>query len=512
MLAVDAGSHLAAITRILQTDLPLVTPEPTQPEPTNSQYAGADSSPYSSPAPVEVPPPPEPTILESGPFAGLPLPYKSARANAAHVVHSQVSAYLITHPHLDHLSGFAINTACFHATSRPKKLAALPFTVDAIKRHIFNDIIWPNLTDEEGGVGFVTFQRLKEGGDVMVGEGEGRGYIEVCEGLGVKGFKVSHGNCMKNPSTPVQRGSISGVSEYGGAYRGSVSRGSRQDARSMSLSHLMMPDTPGHGYVSTPMAQSPQQYAPGDMGQQTTVVDSTAYFIRDYATARELLIFGDVEPDSVSHAPQLSHVWAEAALKIAAGVLTGIFIECSYDDSQGDAVLFGHMAPRHLVVEMQVLANMVKDEKASRAAERAQRKRKRAGNGMSVSEGDDRKRSRSQASRPVTIHNRRLSIPDEAISNTPDSQSSAHAASKMPASALTSPKTVSHPPEVSWPDPPLKGLRVVIIHVKDTLKDGPPVGERILEQLNEHARAFAERQEELGCEFVVSESSKDYWF
>ena len=47
----------------------------------------------------------------------------------------------------------AINTAAFHATSRPKTLAALPSTVDAIKHHIFNDVIWPNLTDEDGGVG-----------------------------------------------------------------------------------------------------------------------------------------------------------------------------------------------------------------------------------------------------------------------------------------------------------------------------------------------------------------------
>src|ERR1700712_3359528 len=112
---------------------------------------------------------------------------------------SFVSTYLITHPHLDHLSGFAINTAAFHNTSRPKRLAALPFTVLAIKTHIFNDIIWPNLTDEDNGVGLVTFQRLTEGGNLALGEGTSRGFIEVCDGLAVKAFKVSHGKCASAP-------------------------------------------------------------------------------------------------------------------------------------------------------------------------------------------------------------------------------------------------------------------------------------------------------------------------
>ena len=45
----------------------------------------------------------------------------------------------------------------------------------------------------------MTFQRLAEGGNIALGEGSSRGYIEVCDGLGVKGFKVSHGHCMQGP-------------------------------------------------------------------------------------------------------------------------------------------------------------------------------------------------------------------------------------------------------------------------------------------------------------------------
>ena len=53
---------------------------------------------------------------------------------------------------------------------------------------------------------------------------------------------------------------------------------------------------------------------------------------------------------------------------------------------------------------------------------------------------------------------------------------------------------------------PLKGLKVVIIHVKDPLRDGPPAGEVILGQLLER-----EREVELGCEFQVARTGGEVW-
>jgi hypothetical protein len=168
VITVDAGSHLAAITRILEQHFPLVSdPEAESRVLKNSKNGSGDrrSLESSSPGPAHVPlsdddsdvdtpfsereAPITLTTLKEGAFAGLPFPHASARANALHVVREHISTYLITHPHLDHISGFVINTAAFHNTSRPKRLAALPFTVNAIKTHIFNNVIWPNLTDEE---------------------------------------------------------------------------------------------------------------------------------------------------------------------------------------------------------------------------------------------------------------------------------------------------------------------------------------------------------------------------
>jgi len=540
----------------------------------------------STPSPP-TPPRLEPTILTDGPFAGMPLPHGSSRANAAHIVRSHVATYLISHPHLDHIAGFVINTAAFHATSRPKTLAALPFTVDAIKKYIFNDVIWPNLSDEDGGVGFVTFQRLKEGGDIMVGEGEGRGYIEVCEGLGAKGFKISHGKCMRQGSFDAARNSVSNLSDGSLSYVGTPRY---TEGRIMSMSHIHLPSTPyayhpGHNSQSgtshpfqhhqhqyTPNFQQSQTPRPLDENTNSSPVDSTAYFIRDTTTACEVLIFGDVEPDSVSIFPRLARVWSEAAPKIASGILTGIFIECSYDDSQTDAVLFGHMAPRHLVAELQILAEMVREERIMKATQRAMRKRKRAhlstsslgSNSAAIAVAtsaisalrdeeemfhvEKKQRSKSVVGRGVMAQFRRSSVPDDVVLSTSTSTSNAPFLLEAPPSSA--PKdyllaggsmnvgkdpgiTLAHPPHTaSLPlehdtvmaasasvisttanhEPPLKGLRVMIMHVKDTMKDGPHVADLILEQVLEHTAALKSRGIRLGCEFEVCEPGGSYWF
>jgi cAMP phosphodiesterase len=500
-----------------------------------------------SPTPVEEdeePPRPEPTVLSRGPFAGLKLPNESARANALHVIRNYVNTYLITHPHLDHLSGFAVNTAAFHATSRPKTLAALPSTVDAVKQHIFNDVIWPNLSDEDGGVGFVTFQRLKEGGDAMVGEGEGRGYIDVSDGLGVKAFKVSHGVCTKSPPSHHHRGSIAGISDNQPPYNGSIhGEPAPNMTRTVSLgqnSQYSTPGTPGitprqSFYANHP---SPRMTA---VDNQSCVVDSTAFFVRDTECHREVLIFGDVEPDSISLSPRTLGVWKEAAHKIAHGLLGGIFIECSYDDSQADGLLFGHLNPRHLITELQTLAILVTNAKHSVLQEKGVKKRKRSGpNGLDVARHaigeNDRKRSRSLATRgALSKDRRRSSVPDHTMPDVP-----AHLSASPSADSLdeiqhqhieashhsqhepVSPKAIPH--SRPWPsnasshssggvgEPPLSGIKVVIIHIKDTMKDGPHVRDNILAQLQDYEKRLQHDGQGLGCEFVISRTGESYWF
>lgn len=570
VLAVDAGSHLAAITRILEQHFPLVSePRPQSPPKVDSIHGGRartndeETSPTTQLIPMsddsgaETPlsddeMPLEITTLLDGVFAGLPFPNASARANALHVVREHVSTYLITHPHLDHLSGFVVNTAAFHNTSRPKRLAALPFTVQAIKTHIFNNIIWPNLTDEDGGVGLVSFQRLAEGGNIALGQGKGRGYIEVCDGLGVKGFKVSHGHCMRGPGH-VHRGSNADLQEMPGLQHTSVPlhQGEAREGRSHSFSMPVphsQPGTPGMGSFGGEQDRRSSYVAANTIPADHCVIDSSAFFIRTESTmttpTKEILIFGDVEPDSLSLSPRTAIIWAEAAPKIAAGILTGIFIECSYTDAQADAVLFGHLSPRHLLTELQNLADLVKtartEHEQARESARQGRKRKRASRNLEL-DGPIKSRTWHAGVKGIDTplsstypHSQADDdlMTDYAPSNGPTGTHTPNPAPSNPATSSGPP----HNPHASHPsapaalnlnsisaehnrallsaafESPLKGLKVVIIHVKDTCEDGPLVGDTILRQLREGEAKMKEQGRGLGCCFEISKSGDAYWF
>lgn len=399
VLAIDAGVHLAAVIRILEEHLH------------NAKVQGFTSG---------------------GPFANLELPHHSAEATGAYIVRELVSAYLITHPHLDHISGFAINTASFQSTVNPKRLAALPSTINAIKDHIFNDIIWPNLSDENGGAGLVTFMRLK---DSALIEKDRRQYVDICDGLSVNCWSISHGTCMTT----------------------------RRESRTAS---------------SSVKVKQPRQIDQGSGGNQACVYDSAAFFLRDRYTGMEALIFGDVEPDSLSLRPRTIQVWSEAATKIAVGTLAGILIECSYDDSQDNELLFGHLCPRHLIVELQVLAKMVQSLEHAEEGE-PQRKRTRRSNGVRNYEEQGRGTWRKR-----DVHSKEI--------NTDYSNPSATERQGIPGPSGTV--------------RPLEGLRIFIIHVKDDLRGGAHAGDKILAQLQEH-----EQTAQLGCVFGVSKSGTSIW-
>jgi cAMP phosphodiesterase len=480
------------------------------------------------------------------------------------MVREHVSTYLITHPHLDHLSGFAINTAAFHNTSRPKRLAALPFTVNAIKNNIFNDVIWPNLTDEDNGVGFVTFQRLADGGNLALGDGDSRGYIEVCDGLSTKGFKVSHGMCASKPAQPAalpdphaRRSSLPGHegswNSLAGHHNGIGSPGKLLDTPSSRSSVY----TQGQSPTPTTDVLAQQASAQGIVSEHPRarcVVDSSAFFIRAANEAapglgKEILVWGDVEPDSISVLPRNHIVWADAAPKIVSGTLKAVFIECSYSDVQGDAFLFGHLAPRHVVQELMNLADMVSKERRRdslslnasfesqriglRDGEREKdRKRKRmslgtagpsapvgvrtamqavdeeVGNGVAVAHA-------TAASGVSGKSRRRAGNLLEQTGSKPNSVRDGHHGNgidplptPMDTDSLPSPALVS-PPQILGP---LHGFTVVIIHVKDTLCDGPLVGDLILADLQEHEAALAAQGRPLGCEFVISKRGESYVF
>jgi cAMP phosphodiesterase len=455
------------------------------------------------------------TVLQSGPFAGLPFPNASARANALHVLREHVSTYLITHPHLDHFSAFAINTAGLQHGRKAKCLAGLPFTVNAIKTHIFNDIIWPNLTDENDGVGFVTFQRLTEGGNLALGEGESRGFIEVCDGLAVKGFKVSHGTCASNPPPAIslpdpvaRRGSLTQAGIQDPSWHTQNSSPAKPSEQSMRRGSVYS----GSSQPTTPTLYG--QTSGGTGSDSRTIVDSTAFFIRAEPTGREVLIFGDVEPDSISAIPRTHLVWAEAAPKIVQGILTGIFIECSYADSQGDSMLFGHLVPRHLIAELSTLADMVSERRRDSLSNGStERKRKRHSLGVSGPNTSPPATNDIVTMSPGSGKHRRMGARPSHLQHVSEENGSANA--PMPL-ALRTPSVPDTPVRNLTLDSPggvlpLAGVTVVVIHVKDDMRDGPWVGDIILKELKAHEAKLIAGGRGLGCEFLVSKSGESYF-
>ncbi|KAI9735383.1 MAG: 3',5'-cyclic-nucleotide phosphodiesterase pde1 [Claussenomyces sp. TS43310] len=481
LLAVDAGVHLAAISKII--------------EPAIVEALATSKS--------------MPITLSTGPFAGLQLPNKCPSANAAYVTRTLVETYLITHPHLDHISGFVVNTASLNG-SRPKRLAGLPSTIEAFKLHIFNNVIWPNLSDENNGAGLVSYMRLVEGGSPYLGDDEGRGFVEVCDGLSVKTWSVSHGHCVERH-------------EHRGSSAEFRPRGSHDLSHHIDSSPLgpMRAGSNAASQMYHRQGISPERY----QQERICVYDSSAYFIRDINTGREVLIFGDVEPDCISLSPRNLRVWSEAAPKIASGLLRGIFIECSYDDSQADKVLFGHLAPRHLVAELKVLARCVEevreseqnDDKGDDRIDGSGKKRKRFSNGIELeTPGSGLRRSGRTSSGMHTsslVEGRPNAARADSSGLSPRTRPQLLSGMEVaqfdeeplvdhPATSTRSMLASGEPDEERFfgTTTPLQGLKVIVIHVKDKLVDGKTVGESILEELLEYEEDLG-----LGCEFVISE-------
>ena len=531
----DAGAHLASIIRILEQDMPI----------------------YSE----NVPPPEYSKVLESGPFAGIRFPHISAKANALHFFRELLHAFLITHPHLDHLSGMGINTPALEFGREAKAIVALPSAIDAIKTHIFNDSIWPNLSDEgHAGVGFVTYRRLIEGGNPRLGYGDSRGYVNVCDGLATKCWSVSHGKChRRHQSASHARGDSFGFNGAVDGYSFPARRMSRISddahgyfaaiAQQHGQPHPAIPPGPvtpagGPGGVPIPSMEKDHMFEP---------VMSSAFFIRNDTTGHELLIFGDTEPDSVSMSPRNHIIWEDAAPKIANGTLQAIFIECSYDDSVRDGDLYGHLCPRHLIAELTFLANRVVAVQIQSKLETSKitnsdhfalqelpspadmrKKRKRGHNGeLSTTDefqpvsmpspvvqathvghrsvSNTRRKTSHHAvppvdgydgqphPRPTTPQRRNPHHPHPSLARLEE------IASGTPMKNETQSQQLLQHQQPKLNDP-LKGLTVHIIHVKDTLMDGPTPGDIILGQLEKQGKEAG-----LGCVFEVTSCGQSIW-
>ncbi|EPS43786.1 hypothetical protein H072_2226 [Dactylellina haptotyla CBS 200.50] len=496
VLAVDAGSHLASIIKIL--DKTSCGQHPTTPTTPNSSKRRAPSL-TNRDLSLNTTPQPPPSH-----FGGANLPFKTPRANAAHIFRELVGGYCITHPHLDHVSGLVINTAGLLPHNAKKIIAGLPPTIEALKTHIFNDIIWPNLTDENGGVGFLTYQRLVDA-SVVDGKIE---YRKLVDGLSVQAWPVSHGHCMHNHT-----------------HRGS-------DAAMVADEDFLTT----RGDKSLPVGlRSATGLVKRQTWQKKCVYDSSCFFIRDDYTEKEILIFGDVEPDSVSISePRRNvYIWNYAAEKMHRGLLSAIFIESSYDIHQKDEYLYGHMTPKHVVEELKVLASKVLLHREREARRFSMPLKKRKTNellsardsimqidpfdttyltSLSAYNSDnesDVPRSPTDVEGLSSSTRRRSSNGKRRRSEEAGLVGNGMEYTSVPTSisSATSPIAVTNGIGAVDTSFPLKGLTVVIIHVKDDFDDDKDVRQSILHNLQK-----LEEKAKLGCTFKMAEDGGSMFF
>ena len=187
------------------------------------------------------------------------------KGTALEVLRNNLKGYLISHPHLDHVSGLVLNSP----DDSPKPIYGLPFCLSVLQETYFNWKSWPNFGNE--------------------------GEAPLLS-------KFHYTPLSTEWETPLEQTSM--------------------HVRAFALSH-------SHPY------------------------QSTAFLIRH--ADNYLLYVGDTGADSVEKSNKLYTLWQAISPLIAAGKLKAIFIEVSFANAQPDPLLFGHLTPRLLMEEMNIL-------------------------------------------------------------------------------------------------------------------------------------------------------------
>ncbi|WBW75324.1 dual-specifity cAMP/cGMP phosphodiesterase Cgs2 [Schizosaccharomyces osmophilus] len=111
-------------------------------------------------------------------FAGEGTPLNSIYAKAWLFSEQRIKTFLISHCHLDHIYACVINSAMF-GPQNPRTIVGLEYVIDTLKKHIFNNQVWPALDK----AGFINFKIINEAT-----------YTNITSTLSVLPFPVNHGS------------------------------------------------------------------------------------------------------------------------------------------------------------------------------------------------------------------------------------------------------------------------------------------------------------------------------
>ena len=227
------------------------------------------------------------------PFAELSTsvsPYERAQE-----IFKLMNNYLISHAHMDHIAALVINSAGFCKES-PKNVYGSKGTIDALQRHIFNGLVWPNMSK---------FNMVK------LSPHEYWQTFSINDTYSVTIFDLSHGNMVPHVEKTSQ------ISES--------------------------PNYPRHTY--------------DDNFENYNNYVSSAFLVTNELFNSSVLIFGDFESDIISKLGKNKRIWCKIApmLLQPEKQLKGIILECSTCQIVSTNELYGHIMPTHLINELRAL-------------------------------------------------------------------------------------------------------------------------------------------------------------
>lgn len=86
--------------------------------------------------------------LAKGSFKGLTVPADSGWSDVGYILREKIKGYLISHAHLDHISGMVIAST----EDTKKEIYGLQSTINVLKNHVFNWQLWPNFANQGTGI------------------------------------------------------------------------------------------------------------------------------------------------------------------------------------------------------------------------------------------------------------------------------------------------------------------------------------------------------------------------
>ncbi|ORX35621.1 cyclic-AMP phosphodiesterase [Kockovaella imperatae] len=309
------------------------------------------------------------------PSTHFPPTHHTALLKAAYIF-SYLSCYLITHAHLDHVQSLILFSGSMPPRGQPPDASILSPPLTS-KAHSSDDDASSDKDDATPAPSRMPVRVLgaKPTLDRLSLAYGGELWPEIAD------WEKSHGGSASR--LEARRGSL-----------GSYSDGPlHPESHGSEMILVPLPGNDEPVKVSPSLPLSVRQFEVSHGSTSKGAYESTALFIRltdhtvddamthlghgfdarsDSSKEPELLFFGDVESSYRSpgsedqdtaardRAEQCNGViWAEAADLWAQGRLSGIFIECSYDNDRSADLMFGHMHPYGLMHELSILAAKV---------------------------------------------------------------------------------------------------------------------------------------------------------